>query len=98
MQPGDWDVPGAVGTWSIGDIVRHLAPHEILLVDILEAFPAPPTGATVQRAGTTVEAVLAEYDAALARARDLLAAVPLERRREHSAQIVGQLDRLRATE
>jgi DinB superfamily len=30
-----WDTPGACGTWSVKDIIAHLASHELLLVDVL---------------------------------------------------------------
>ena len=30
-----WDTPGACGTWSVKDIIAHLASYELVLVDVL---------------------------------------------------------------
>jgi hypothetical protein len=30
-----WDTPGACGTWSVKDIIAHLASNELVLVDVL---------------------------------------------------------------
>ena len=30
-----WDTPGACGTWSVKDIMAHLASYELVLVDVL---------------------------------------------------------------
>jgi hypothetical protein len=35
-----WDTPGACGTWSVKDIIAHLASYEEVLVDILSGFVA----------------------------------------------------------
>ena len=34
----EWDIPGAVGDWSVKDTVAHLASYEHLLLEILQAF------------------------------------------------------------
>ena len=33
-----WDTPGACGTWSVKDIIAHLASYEQVLVDVLSTF------------------------------------------------------------
>jgi hypothetical protein len=35
-----WDTQGACGTWSVKDIIAHLASYEEVLVDILSGFVA----------------------------------------------------------
>ena len=39
-----WDTPGACGTWSVKDIIAHLASYELVLVDVLTTFKG--SGAT----------------------------------------------------
>jgi uncharacterized protein (TIGR03083 family) len=34
----DWDIPNACGTWSVKDVVAHLASYEHLLLDVLHTF------------------------------------------------------------
>lgn len=34
----DWETPGVCGTWSVHDIVAHLASYELILVDVLTGF------------------------------------------------------------
>jgi hypothetical protein len=33
-----WETPGACGTWSVKDIIAHLASYEEVLVDVLSGF------------------------------------------------------------
>jgi hypothetical protein len=33
-----WDTPGACGTWSVKDIIAHLASYELVLIDVLTTF------------------------------------------------------------
>jgi hypothetical protein len=41
------DLPGAVGYWSVKDVVAHLASYELVLVEILSNIVAPcPTSLT----------------------------------------------------
>lgn len=44
FPPSQWETAGACGTWSVKDIVAHLASYEEVLVDILAGFVG--TGAT----------------------------------------------------
>ena len=34
----EWETPGVCGTWSVKDIIAHLASYEHLLVDVLSIF------------------------------------------------------------
>jgi hypothetical protein len=34
----EWETPGVCGTWSVKDIIGHLASYEHLLVDVLTTF------------------------------------------------------------
>lgn len=34
----EWKTPGVCGTWSVKDIIAHLASYEHLLVDVLSTF------------------------------------------------------------
>lgn len=34
----EWETPGVCGTWSVKDIIAHLASYEHLLVDVLSTF------------------------------------------------------------
>ena len=34
----EWDTPGVCGTWSVKDIIAHLASYEHMLVDVLTTF------------------------------------------------------------
>ncbi len=38
LEGREWDVPGAVGTWSIKDILSHLASYEELIGEVLGLF------------------------------------------------------------
>lgn len=96
-----WLEPGACGTWSIKDIVAHLASFEHMLVDVLASLdgdgPTPTlerfltTGATwnddevARRADLSPGEALAEYEQACADALARLAALPPERLRQAGA-------------
>ncbi|HEV2237016.1 MAG TPA: DinB family protein [Ktedonobacterales bacterium] len=92
-----WDVPGACGTWSIKDILAHLASFELALVEVLGGFtgatgPTPLLDAynspdfndaqVAARTGHTPQAVVAEYDAAHAEVMARLARIPAETLRQ----------------
>lgn len=34
----EWETPGVCGTWSVKDIIAHLASYEHLLIDVLSTF------------------------------------------------------------
>jgi hypothetical protein len=34
----EWETPGVCGTWSVKDIIAHLASYEHMLVDVLTTF------------------------------------------------------------
>ncbi len=38
VEPWEWEVPGAVGTWSIKDILSHLTSYERLIGEVLGSF------------------------------------------------------------
>lgn len=38
LPPGDWDVGGVCGVWSVKDIIAHLTSFEHVLVDVLNGF------------------------------------------------------------
>jgi uncharacterized protein (TIGR03083 family) len=93
-----WDSPGVCGSWSVKDVVAHLASYELVLVDILSGFtdggPTPyldrfkePGGgfndAEVEaRRGQTVRETLEELNAAHGRTLDLVARIPAETTRQ----------------
>lgn len=95
----EWDTPGACGTWSVKDIIAHLASHELLLVDVLTTFrgdgPTPVLdrffelrdkfndGEVSSRKEQTMQEVLGEYYDAHARVMSLLAQLSPETLRQN---------------
>ncbi len=93
----EWDLEGACGRWSMKDIVAHLASYERLLEDILgslldgratpylDEWRSGPTFNDAQveaRTGSSVRAVLDEFEAAHERTMALIGRIPEERRRQ----------------
>lgn len=94
----EWNLPGACGSWSMADIVAHMASYERLLEDILGSLlrvadtpylrrmgsgPAAFNDGEVEaRRDTPVRAVLDELTAAHGRAMALIARIPEEQRRQ----------------
>lgn len=93
--PGEaWEEGGACGTWSVKDIVSHLASFEHVLVDVLYTFlsdePTPyltrftTANATfndsevILRREKSAREVLAEYSETHAQAMSLAARIPAE--------------------
>lgn len=94
----EWDQGGACGSWSMKDIVSHLASYERLLEDILSSLladdatpyldqwrsdPAAFNDPQVAaRAGSSVHTVLDELEAAHKNTLSLIGRIPEERRRQ----------------
>ncbi len=38
LPDAEWEIPGACGTWSVKNIVAHIASYELVLTDILNDF------------------------------------------------------------
>ena len=73
-----WDTPGACGTWSVKDIIAHLASYELVLIDVLTTLrgggPTPVLNRFLElrgrfndsevdsRKGHTMQEVLGEYN------------------------------------
>ncbi len=90
----DWMASGVCGTWSVKDIVAHLASTELVIVDALTTLvgsgPTPDLDAFKQkdpalndkevarRRGWSVAQTLGEYNDAAQRAMELAARVPPE--------------------
>lgn len=84
-----WDRPGACGTWSVKDIIAHLASYELVLIDVLATFrgggPTPVLNRFLELRGQfndsevssrkehTVQEVLGEYNDAHAQVMSLVA-------------------------
>jgi len=93
-----WETAGACGTWSVKDIIAHLASYEQVLVDVLTAFlDAGPTPAlntfteqgdqfndieVSRRKARTMQDVLAEFNDTHTQVMSLIAHIPSERLRE----------------
>lgn len=91
-----WEVAGAVGVWSVKDIMAHLASFEHVLGDVLHTLlddhPTPHLDAfragnfndlqVPQRRPLAPAAVVAEYVDAHEVVRSLVARIPPERCRE----------------
>ncbi len=89
-----WAVPGACGTWSIKDIVAHLASYEQVLIEITGSIDGGSETPTLDRftsgsgtwnddevalrAGRSPDEIVDEYRSASARAIDLVTALPSE--------------------
>ncbi len=97
IAPGQWELPGACGVWSMKDILAHLASYERVLEDILgslldaEATPhldrfkvgAGFNDAEVEaRKPLPVREILDELTASHERTLALIARIPEERRRQ----------------
>jgi hypothetical protein len=98
LTPEQWTLTGACGVWSCKDLIAHLGSYELVLVDALcalagEAGPTPHLDRykaggnfndteVAARAAHSVEAVLAEYNAAHAETIRLIGKVPVELRRQ----------------
>lgn len=84
-----WEVTGVCGGWSCHEMMAHLAAHEHVLVELLASFTDAGPTPTMQRmrlnrdlfndeevtarADHTPAQIMAEYDAAHARAMSLIA-------------------------
>ena len=93
-----WETAGACGTWSVKDIIAHLASYEQVLVDVLTTFlDAGPTPAlntfteqgdqfndieVSRRKARTMQDVLAEFNDTHTQVMSLIAHIPSERLRE----------------
>jgi len=49
LNGNEWQSPGACGSWSIKDIVAHLASFELLLIDVLDSILGAETGPVLAR-------------------------------------------------
>jgi uncharacterized protein (TIGR03083 family) len=94
LPDADWEAPGAAGEASVKDLFAHLASMEHVLVEVLNSLldggPTPYLDAMreqgdqfnddqiARRRGMPPPEVLAEYDAAHARALALAAQIPAE--------------------
>ncbi len=92
------ETAGACGTWSVKDIIAHLASYEQVLVDVLTTFlDAGPTPAlntfteqgdqfndieVSRRKARTMQDVLAEFNDTHTQVMSLIAHIPSERLRE----------------
>ena len=90
LAPGDWLRPGALGTWTVKDIVGHLGAFEKRMVEVLGPFAGeaiePVLMAVVEatfndvqaavRAGWTVVQVMAEFQDAHVRVMELARRIP----------------------
>ncbi len=97
LPEADWYTPGVCGVWSVKDIIAHLASFEQVLVDTLRSLSGDEPTPTLdrfkanverfnddevaRRRNMTAEEVLAEYEAAYARAITLMVRIPVEGRR-----------------
>lgn len=95
----EWTIPGACGSWSVKDIVAHMASYEQVTVEVLTGFlrtaPTPQIDLLVaddgrfndeqvaQRRHLSPQALLDEYTAAHATARRLLDRIPPEMRQQN---------------
>lgn len=92
LTPESWIEPGACGTWSIREIVAHLASYEQVLADLLalfvagtpDAFRSPFDDAfndreVALRTDREAAGVLAEYVDAYEHVADLARKIPASR-------------------
>jgi len=98
LDEADCLVSGVCGFWSVRDIIAHLASHELLLGDILNAFLGKAStphlddylaqGYTFndmevdKRKGMSYTEIVREYENAQAQVRELAARIPIEKRRQ----------------
>lgn len=93
-----WETSGACGTWSVKDILAHLASYERVLVDVLAAFtsggPTPALDSFIELGGEfndievnrrkekTIQDVLAEFNDTHNQVMSLIVALPPETLRQ----------------
>jgi hypothetical protein len=94
----EWDSTAAAGTWSVKDVVAHLASFQWVLADVLQGLQGGTDTPTLdrllaseghfdltevtRRRGWTAEMALADYQRACAETERLLAEVSPERLRQ----------------
>jgi hypothetical protein len=94
-----WDTPGACGTWSVKDIIAHLASYELVLVDVLTTFrgsgPTPVLNRFLELGGQfnddevcsrkkkTIKEVLGEYNDTHAQVMSMVAQLSSETLRQN---------------
>jgi len=99
LAAADWATPGVCGWWSVKDIIAHLTSFEHLLIDVLNSVQGEGPTPTLAKYGQgqqqfndlEVEArqrhssdqVWAEYNETFAQAAELLASIPVNRRRHN---------------
>jgi hypothetical protein len=97
LAAADWTTPGVCGWWSVKDIMAHLTSFEHLLIDVLKSVQGEGPTPTLAKYGQgqqqfndlevearqrlSSEQVWAEYNDTFAQAAELLAAIPVNRRR-----------------
>ena len=93
-----WETTGACGTWSVKDILAHLASYEQVLVDILTSFtgdsPTPVLNTFIELGGhfndsevdrgkkKTLSAVLTEFKDLHTQVMALIVTLPSEKLRQ----------------
>jgi len=93
-----WETSGACGTWSVKDILAHLASYERVLVDVLTAFtsggPTPTLNTYIELGGQfndievngrkekTIQDVLAEFNDTHSQVMSLIVTLPPETLRQ----------------
>ena len=94
-----WDTPGACGTWSVKDIIAHLASYELVLVDVPTTLrgsgPTPVLDRFLELRGQfndtevssrkeqTIKEVLGEYNDAHAQVMSMVAQLSSETLRQN---------------
>ena len=94
----EWETPGACGTWSVKNILAHLASYERVLVDVLATLTGggstPALNAFLELGGQfndsevdrrkekTIQDVLAEFNDTHAQVMSLLVTLPSETLRQ----------------
>jgi hypothetical protein len=49
LPEADWLIPGAVGVWTVKDVIAHLASHEQVFVEILQSLLGEAATPTLER-------------------------------------------------
>ena len=94
LPESEWRTPGVCGTWSVQDVVAHLASTELLILDVLTTFvgggPTPHLDAfkrkepdlndkeVARRREWSVRETLAEYTETAGRVMAIAARIPPE--------------------